>query len=578
MAAGQKQRVGKMMYQYFAFAALAAVILLCVWSCYETLRPQAGQGCVKGALAGRAVSLTERLGSLLERFHLPALLVIFAVFLFSRLYMIGLIPAGIHLDELGMAYDAKCLAEFGTDRHGVRYPFYLQAYGGGQSALYAYLASLCIRLFSYSVSVIRLPAVICAIPCFFCAYLLVKEMLGSCRWGLLGPVLVTIIPYFMMSERWALDCNLFLSLATVSFYFYYKALSTGKMKYYVLAGISLGITLYSYVISYLVLPLFLVFTTLYMIYIGKFSWKKTLAMAIPLFLFALPLMLMQLVSMGLCPEFSTVFSDFRALPWYRSGELSLANLPKKIFSIRMLTLGGGWLTYNSLHEYGPLYLFMLPLLLYGFVLCLKDVMTSLRTKTFDISVLIVLFLFFAYFVFMLVEDLNMYKANEIFLPFLLLIAMAIKRVGGGRCGISLSVILLCCMLSYLSFANFYFRFQNSVYGTHPLFTSTQVGDMIGYTERAYNADGSKNLYIQREYTHPLGGDLFAGLYGDVPPAQWVQGGEQQGHIYLNLPEQIDETQDCIYIIGYNWSDIISYLIANGFQSDESFPDYAILYR
>lgn len=102
--------------------------------------------------------------------------------------------------------------------------------------------------------------------------------------------------------------------------------------------------------------------------------------------------------------------------------------------------------------------------------------------------------------------------------------------------------------------------------------------MIAYTERAYNADGSKNLYIQREYTHPLGGDLFAGLYGDVPPAQWVQGGEQQGHIYLNLPEQIDETQDCIYIIGYNWSDIISYLIANGFQSDESFPDYAILYR
>ena len=559
------------MYQYFTYAALVLISALCI------VPVLGAKGLVPVKKMERLDAVLLKCGDLLGRFHIPLLLLLFAVFLFSRLVLLDIVPAGIHMDELGMAYDAKCLAKYGTDRHGIRYPFYLQAYGGGQSALYAYLASVCIRLFGYSVRVIRLPAVFCAVPCFFASYFLVKEMLQSKKWALLGPVFVTITPYFMMSERWALDCNLFLSLATVAFYFYYKAIKSEKPGFYIIAGISLGITLYTYVISYIVLPLFLLFATLYLIYIKKFDFKKTAALAVPLALLALPLFLMQFINMGRFPEFSTFLSDFKALPWYRGGEFSIGNIPKNLYYIKVLTCGGEWLTYNALYEYGPLYLFSLPLLIYGFCLSIGDAYRSLKHKTFDISVLILLFLFFSYFTLMLIMDLNMYKANEIFLPFILLLILAIRHLGE-KSPVSVSLILLCFAIGFLSFSNFYFRHQNEEYGMHPLFLSTQLGDMLHYTETLYNPDGSKTVYIERQYDDLNAGDLTVGLYGNVPPSEWEQDGIRQGHFMLHLPENIDLEENAVYIIGQNWDFIVSYMISNGFQADGTFPSYTILYR
>ena len=59
--------------------------------------------------------------------------------LFVHLFQITKIPNGIHVDEMGMGYDAWCLAHFGVDRYLKAYPVYLMNFGGGQSALYAYL-------------------------------------------------------------------------------------------------------------------------------------------------------------------------------------------------------------------------------------------------------------------------------------------------------------------------------------------------------------------------------------------------------------------------------------------------------
>lgn len=561
------------MYQYFAYAALILICLICVISILSR------NGFLKtDRLEGLDAKLIKT-SDLLEMFHIPLLLLGFVVFLFSRVLLLNIVPAGIHMDELGMAYDAKCLAEYGTDRHGLRYPVYLQAYGGGQSAMYAYLAAVCIKLFGYSVQTIRYPAVFCGVICFFAAYFLVKELTGSKKWALLGPVFVMITPYFMTSERWALDCNLFLSLVTAAFYFYIKAIKSEKTKYYVIAGIALGITLYTYVISYLVLPLFLIASTLYLIYIKRFDLKKTIALVIPLGLLALPLLLMQLINMGICPEFSTWISDFRALPWYRAGEFSFGNFIKNLGYTKVLFVGGEWLTYNSFYEYGPLYLFSLPLVLYGFIICLRDMYQSFKKREYSCSVLIIFFLFFSWFIFMLIADLNMYKANEIFLPFILLMIIAIKHISEQKnLSVTIPVILLCFALGFLSFANFYFRRQNEEYHMHPLFMSTQMGDMIVYAETLYDLGRDKHVYLESSKEDPNARDLIVGLYGNVAPSDWVQDGTIQGRFSIHLPEEIDIKEDAVYIISQEWSFVISYLIENGFQSDESFPGYSILYR
>ncbi len=559
------------MYRYFAYAACLLIGVICIRSLLRTQKMDTNQNLKKreGSLAG--------LASLTDKFYIPILLLLFAVFLFSRLALLDIVPAGIHMDELGMAYDAKCLALYGTDRHGIRYPFYLQAYGGGQSALYAYLASVCIRIFGYSVKVIRYPAVICAIPCFFASYFLIKELFGSKRWALLGPIMVTITPYFMMSERWALDCNLFLSFVTVAVYFYYKAIKSEKMRYYLIAGFAFGITLYTYVISYLVLPLFLFFSTLYLIYVKKFDFKKTIVLAVPFAALGLPLLLMQMINMGICPEFSFLFSDFRKLEWYRGGEFSVANIVKNLPYTGVLLFGGEWLTYNSFYEYGPLYLFSVPLLIYGIAASLKDTWHSFRKRQFDSSVFLIFFTFLAWFVFMLIADLNMYKANEIFLPFILLIIIGIKNIGE-RMQLAVPVILACFAAAFLSFSNFYFRYQNVEYGMHPLFISTELGDLITHEESLYNS-GGKTVYIERAYEHQTASDLIVGLYGNVEPKDWTQDGVIQGHFEQRLPEDIDPDEDAVYIIGHNWDFIISYMISEwGFQADNTYPSYTILYK
>ena len=75
-----------------------------------------------------------------------------------RLYRLTEIPAGMHVDEAGMAYDAWCLGNFGTDRFLNKWPVYLINYGSGQSAMYAYLTMVFLKFGGVNLWMIRMPA------------------------------------------------------------------------------------------------------------------------------------------------------------------------------------------------------------------------------------------------------------------------------------------------------------------------------------------------------------------------------------------------------------------------------------
>ena len=81
----------------------------------------------------------------------------------TRVVGLGQIPIGINVDEAGTMYDAYAIANYGTDRFGNIYPVYMINYGGGQSALYTYLAAILIKVFGFSLTVVRIPAFIFSI-------------------------------------------------------------------------------------------------------------------------------------------------------------------------------------------------------------------------------------------------------------------------------------------------------------------------------------------------------------------------------------------------------------------------------
>ncbi|MFQ9619224.1 MAG: glycosyltransferase family 39 protein [Waltera sp.] len=76
-------------------------------------------------------------------------------------------------------------------------------------------------------------------------------------------------PYFVMSGRYALDCNLMLCCISCSVLVLLLYLKTGKLHTLLLSGVCFGISLYSYALSYLIIPIFLVLISLYMLYHKK---------------------------------------------------------------------------------------------------------------------------------------------------------------------------------------------------------------------------------------------------------------------------------------------------------------------
>lgn len=526
-------------------------------------------------------NIKNKISELLIKYNAICILVIFAVFLFSRLYHLGLLPVGIHYDEAGMAFDAKTLAAFGKDRHNNSFPLYLPAYGGGQSAMYAYFLALLLKFVPYSVTVMRLPAVICGCGAFFASYFLVKDIWDDKRWALMGPVLVTIIPYFMMSERWALDCNLFLSWATISFYLFFHALKSGKVRDYIVAGFALGLTLYTYILSYIVLPVFLFLIAIWLILIKKIEIKKLVLMCVPLGLLALPLIIIQLINAGLIKPFSFLIFDFPKLGFFRGTEFSVSAIFSHLEKIWKMIWPNEPTYFNYIEKFGPLYLGMVPFVILGMGIALAETVKSFKNKTLNVYFPIIAFTVAGYFSILLIdEEINIYNGNELYIMFALYIIIAMKFLHE-RIFVSSPIILAIFAIYFLLFCNYYFRLYVANEGMRFMFVSTEYSDVVKYVEDNINPS-HKKVYYMTAPDHRMYPEIFVGMAVTANPESWENVYETNDveNIHIGLPEpDFDLNEDCIYIMSNeSYGHIVAYFIGEGWAYDTSFPSYTIIYR
>ena len=524
----------------------------------------------------KLMALYDQCVKLLDQYHYVILILIFAAFLFTRLFRIAIVPSGIHLDELGIAYDAQCIAGYGVDRNLISFPVYPANFADGCSALYTYISALIIKIAGYSITNFRLTAVICSIPCFFCSYLLVRELFDKKSIALLAPILVTILPWYFMSERWGLDCNLFLSVVTVAFYFYIRAINTARYRYYILAGIFFGLTLYTYVISYLILPIFLIIATLYLMIVREFKWKQTLTLVVPLGILATPLIVMQLVNMRVIPQFSFLWTDFVPLPWYRTNEMGLSNVVDNLDLFKILLVDEDLLRHSSFPGYGTMYFFSIPLVIYGLAICVKQTISSFKNRKYQMKTIILIFTVVAYCMSLILYDVVVYRVNEIFMTFMLMVVIALENFSRHK-KLFIVPIMVCYLVAFLSFGNMYYRHQYEIYEGTGLFIPTTIGDVFDYFDKTYN-DGRK-VYIQASYDNFVYNDILIALYGELSPYEWHDPETWENHYHLGLPDEIDPDEDCLYILGTNWNHISSWMVENaGYIRDDLFPGYTILYR
>lgn len=238
--------------------------------------------------------------------------------------------------------------------------------------------------------------------------------------------LITICPYFIMMSRVGIESHLMLGASTAFLYFFTCALTTGKYKHYIMAGISGGIVLYSYAVSYLMLPLFLLFSLIYVIRIHKFSFKKWCAMGIPLFLLAFPLIMTQFINLFDWPEMHLGIFTLTKLPEYRSSELQLFSFDSLWLSIQNILFGDMWI-YNSIPGTPNMYWISVPFIIIGLGHCIYRTVFAFRKREFDFRV-------FSFFWFFCILYMTCHitpcitQANGIFFVFVFFVIDAISLI------------------------------------------------------------------------------------------------------------------------------------------------------
>lgn len=316
------------------------------------------------------------------RWHVISIIAIVAL-LFMHLYKLTEVPYGLNVDEASGAYDALNIARYGVDRYLKSFPVYFTNYGDGQNALYIYATAVLIKLFGMSKFIIRATIALGAIVAAYFGWRYMKvqwpERQGKCIWLLLYAAL----PVFTMTQRFGLESHLMLPMAMVSLYMTARMLDTGKWRYFLAAGVALGVTLYTYALSYIVVPIFLLMLFVYAAFLKKVEWKKWLCMAAELAVFAAPLILVQAINYFDLPEMRLGPITFTKLLGYRIDEVAGVSVLENIKSMFVNTFLYDDLTYNTLAKYGTMFYVSIPFILIGLGVCVYEGVHSIKEKMFS---------------------------------------------------------------------------------------------------------------------------------------------------------------------------------------------------
>lgn len=421
-----------------------------------------------------------------------AFLVILVIAILVRIVLLDKYPNGIHEDEAGMLYDAYCMAEYGTDRYLNENPVYLINFGGGQSVLYAAIASILIRIFGLSVFVVRLPAVIFSVITIILAYLLAKKYIGN-KFAVVLAFLIIICPWHIMQSRWGLDCNLLPAFIMISVFTF---INSKKTWHFVVSGIFWGLTLYTYALSYIMLPVFFIGLCIYLLYVKKIDIKQILITIIPIFILAIPLILLQVVNYFDLNGLKIGFITIPKLYTYRIGEIGFENILYNLNitngnNVFQLLFSADHNPGNSFKEFGTIYYALIPFTILGFGLTIKETVASIKKKEFNLKTVFLIQFILIFLCVLVFADLQLYKLNPLFIMMLVFAAEAIMWLYNKRKFIGYSIIIALTII-FIIFEVYYFKNVNDKVGVG---FNTDFIPLIQYLDEKYP---DKEIYLETD--------------------------------------------------------------------------------
>ena len=504
---------------------------------------------------------------LIKKYGTIFLLIIFLLLAVILTHKIENIPQGLHVDEAGALYDAICISKYGVDRYLYKLPVYLINFGGGQSTLYAYLAAIMIKVFGANMITFRLPSVILSLISLVFLYKTVDEKNGR-KEVLFAVFILAICPWNIMKSRWGLDCNLMSSFLIISICLLLKAVNKNKQYLFVISGIAFGITLYTYVISYIILPAILGVVLLYLLIIKKIKVKNIIAMAIPLGILAIPLILMISYNKGWLRNVQIPIFSVPKLWFYRGGEISFKNIPENISQIFEVLFIKDFLNYNAIPEFGTLYKMSIPLVIFGLIEVVRKVIKNIKQKEFSLDFMMLVTFVTLFLLGLCIGELNINKINAIYIPMIYFAGRFLAYIANKIKYAWLAIIIMYCVQGGL-FLHYYFT---EFAATDLIYFENEI---IEASSRAEELQKDK-IYIENCVNQTY---IYTLIATPISPYEFnenlhIENGvvTEYGKYKFEIPQEINE--NAVYIIK-NDIEKINELIQNGFEMEQYGEFYVV---
>ncbi len=372
-----------------------------------------------------------------------------------RVWQFGAVPGGFNQDGAMAAVDARALAEYGTDRYGMRLPVHLTAWGYGQmSALLSYLMVPFIKLFGFHPIAIRMPQLIMSLLAILCLYLFVKDVFGR-NMALAAFLFVSINPWQIIQSRWVLDCNLYPQFFMIGVYFLNKGISKKWSLY--LSMVFFGLCMYCYGISIYTMPAFLLMSCIYLLVKKEIKVRDALICAgIYLLVGGAFILVMMINFFG----WETIQTPLFTLPYFpdsvRSNDIlffsdnigsQFVQNVKALLNVTLLQEKD--LPWNDIEGFGTMYLFSMPFVVLGLVALWK------RFRDKRGSMIVLFDLLTGIFCGLLTNGVNVNRNNIIYYPIIILAAVGIYEAVRWV-SVSKYVILCTYAAVFCVFAHTYF--------------------------------------------------------------------------------------------------------------------------
>jgi len=285
-----------------------------------------------------------------------AVAVILLVAALFRLPLLGQVPNGLFLDEASRGYDAHALLLTGADQYGVRWPLFAEGLDDYTPALYTLLVAPSVAALGLTELAVRLPAALAGVLTVYTTFLCGRALFGSVA-GLVAATLVAISPWHVLPSRTGAEWVLLPLFVSAAIWLLLRGRTHRPSL--LLAGLTLGVALYSYAFARLLVPLLVLgFAVLWWRELAA-RWRWAVAGLIVLVTLAVPI-----VWFALTPAGQARLQTVVPLDRYRGMALIpyVASNVASYFDPSFLIWGAEPTHHHRLAGFGPILPVMVPLI------------------------------------------------------------------------------------------------------------------------------------------------------------------------------------------------------------------------